>query len=229
MQIFQFFWNLDMLRKGEYVDLSIYPQYSFRDILFYEYSETLRNDQPVCLLYYCTMDAPLDVKTVDITGPYNYMKTLDAEPIDIENAISPEDLRVLLLEASRLYDGLDYSGTRSKLVDMVPMGSTGAIHALCTGTDYDGELSMVFDGNIFLRDLLFSQVRYFAKMYVKNAPEYNADKEVTPTLEQFDDIFRKTFAEYYENHGAQKRSNLEITGRPNKALDDIMEQLLAGA
>ena len=109
------------------------------------------------------------------------------------------------------------------------MGSTGAIHAICTGTDYDGELSIVFDGNIFLRDLLFSQVRYFAKMYVKNAPEYHADKEVTPTLEEFDTAFRKAFAEYYEKHGAQKRSNLEITGRLNKALDDLMWQLLAGA
>ncbi len=229
MQIFQFFASLNMLRKSEYLDLSIYPQYSFRDILYYEYSETLRDGQSVCLLYYCTSDAPLDVKTVDITGPYNYMKALDAEPIDTENAISPEDLRVLLLEASRLYDGLDYSGDRFKLVDMVPIGSTAAIHALCTGTDYDGELSIVFDGNIFLRDLLFSQVRYFAKMYVKNAPEYHADKETTSTLEQFDKVFRETFAEYYEKHGAQKRSNLEMTGRPNKALDDLMEQLLAGA
>lgn len=229
MQLFQFFASLGMLRKGEYSDLSIYPQHSWRDILYYEYKETTQDGHPVCLLYYSTSDAPMDIKTVDITGPYNYMKQLDAEPIDIENAISPDGLRVLLLEASRLYDGMDYSSDRFKLLRMIPIGSIGAIHTICTGTDYDGELPVIFDGNIFVRDLLFSQVRYFIKMYVKNAPEYHADKEVTSTFEQFDIAFRKTFAEYYEKHGAKKQSNLEITGRPNKALDDLMEQLLAGA
>ncbi|MGN0792223.1 MAG: hypothetical protein ACI4NL_05215 [Christensenellales bacterium] len=112
---------------------------------------------------------------------------------------------------------------------MIPIGGTSVIHALCTGTDCEGELLHHFRQKHIHQRPAVQPSAVFCKDVRKSLSQISCWKEVTSTLEQFDKEFRETFAEYYENHGGKKQSNLEITGRTNKELDDLMGQLLAGA
>jgi len=227
MYLERFIASLDLLRKPEFLDPGLYESFMQEEVFCYGYAPSKEEDGSLrCFLHYCPFGAPLRQLRLEITKPWKYKIRLDEESIDLENAIGAEALRRLFFEAFRLYDGLSYASKRFHVLDLQEPGSLDILLAISQKEDCEGELMDIFHNNLFMRDLYYSQLRYFVKRYIKYSPLYEESKARLDTEAAFDEAFSSVLSEYHANFSGIRRLTQDITGFANPELDDLMDQLV---
>lgn len=225
MYLNRFLQSLGLLRKPEYIDTAIYPDCAAEGIVYSGYEEYCdAGGNKRCLLHYCVKNDLLNDNTVDITERWLYLQRLDEEPIDLKNAIDEDEIRIALLEALWLFDVISAYDIPYASIDHAGSITTVYAAAKCYGSAESSNL-FGFGNNVFRRDLVYSQARYFVKCYIKALPSYDELKAELDTKELFDEAFKRALSEYYPKESIHGNKSIRITGVSNSELDDFIEQM----
>lgn len=229
MYVYDFITSLDLLRKEVMPDIDDIP--STDVFIFGNYTSDQLTEYPVNLssehkyyLIYSKLDDITELQSFNIDEYLNYMDKLNNEDIDLSMYDSVK-LQNALLEAITLLD-LIASLEKNPFFDAklsIPMSYLEDF--LDSNTCEYLDMNEKYMGITLIKDIYYSQLLYFVKIYLKIKFDTHQEQISTPTASEDFSILIRSKIDEYEKLDIFKTPISEYTKEKNIEFENFMYQI----